>query len=555
MLSSLGKGSSSSLLLKSNLLSSFSSGGSDLIISSLESGELGSSLLGSNSLEFNFSIEGSLLGVLFSLELGSLGLSIGLLGSNLELVGLKEGLGLSNGISMLGILGHLSGFDHVELSLMLSFGSIELSFLSSILSSHLGGVLGISSSLSFFFSLLSGSFSSSLCSFLLSFSISCGSIGGGLSISSNLNSLLFSGLLCSFSKSLSLQSIVLCLLSSELSHINSDLFIWILIVTIAIALLGDSWKWISSEKVIVTWSHSVVLGTFHSVWGLSELLEGSVGVLGGRSGTIENLTVAWASAVLTFMTAWLGLSWDWSFAPALLCSSWGNISESCVFAIDSIVSWVLLSECPLNGLSEIHGSGWSFSLRSVVMHWGVENATIALALSALSSTLSNWSSLTVEESSLSESSGIEMFLGLDPSIITGSKLGLEIIILVQIALSLLISDSWGAELLSALVNTPVVEVLFGGGDWVFLRLQIDQVWVSVEIAGGFGVGETGIAGLDSLLLLSLFLPVELGFVKISKRVLLNNIWISIEVALSLLISHVSSSNQRFLIKGGFNTLV
>ena len=140
-----------------------------------------------------------------------------------------------------------------------------------------------------------------------------------------------------------------------------------------------------------------------------------------------------------------------------------------------------------------------------------------------------------------------MLLGLDPSIITGSECGLEILILVEIALSLLISDSWSAELLSTLIHTPVVVVLLGSGDWLSLGFEVDQVWVSIEIAGGFGIGETGITGLDSLFLLSLIRPVFLGFVKGSKREFCDNIWVSVEVALSLLISHVTS--------GALNTLV
>jgi len=140
-----------------------------------------------------------------------------------------------------------------------------------------------------------------------------------------------------------------------------------------------------------------------------------------------------------------------------------------------------------------------------------------------------------------------MVLGLDPSIISGSEFGLEILILIEIALSLLISDSWSAELLSTLIHTPVIVVLLGSGDWLSLGLEVDQVGVSIEIAGGFGVGETGIAGLDSLLFLSFMRPVFLGFVKGSKREFLDNIWVSVEVALSLLISHVTS--------GALNTLV
>lgn len=140
-----------------------------------------------------------------------------------------------------------------------------------------------------------------------------------------------------------------------------------------------------------------------------------------------------------------------------------------------------------------------------------------------------------------------MVLGLDPSIISSSEFGLEILILVEIALSLLISDSWSAEFLSTLIHTPVVVVLLGSGDWLSLGLKVNQVWVSVEIAGGFGIGETGIACLDSLLFLSLMRPVLLGFVKGSKREFCDNIWVSVEVALSLLISHVTS--------GALNTLV
>ena len=233
-------------------------------------------------------------------------------------------------------------------------GGIEFSFLSGILSSHLSSVLGISSSLSFFLGSSSGSFSSGLGSILPSLSISSSSLSGGLSISSNPNSILFSGLLGSFSESLSLKGILLILFSREFSNIDLDLLVWILVITIAVALLGDSWKWILSEEMVLAWSHSVVLGTLHSVWGVCEFLESGLWISGGRGGTVENLTIGWASTVLTLSTARLWLSWDWGLAPALLCSAWGDVSESLVSAMNLIVSWVLLSEAPLERLSEIH---------------------------------------------------------------------------------------------------------------------------------------------------------------------------------------------------------
>jgi hypothetical protein len=47
---------------------------------------------------------------------------------------------------------------------------------------------------------------------------------------------------------------------------------------------------------------------------------------------------------------------------------------------------------------------------------------------------------------------------------------------------------------------------------------------------------------------------ELGFTKVSWRVLLNNIWISVQVALSLLIGHSGSLNKGLLLscKGSVN---
>ena len=142
-----------------------------------------------------------------------------------------------------------------------------------------------------------------------------------------------------------------------------------------------------------------------------------------------------------------------------------------------------------------------------------------------------------------------MVLGLDPRNITGSESSLKILILVEIALSLLISDSWSAVLLSTLVNTPVVVMLLGGGSWCLLGFEVDKVWISIEIAGGFGIGEAGIAGLDSLLPFSILRPMLLGFIECSHVGLLDNIWVSIEVALSLLVSHVTT------LKGILNTLV
>jgi len=76
--------------------------------------------------------------------------------------------------------------------------------------------------------------------------------------------------------------------------------------------------------------------------------------------------------------------------------------------------------------------------------------------------------LAFVESSLSESSLVEMVLGLDPGIILGSELLLKVLISIKIALGLLIGDSWGAELLSSLIDTPIVVMLLGFVKWLLL---------------------------------------------------------------------------------------
>ena len=146
-----------------------------------------------------------------------------------------------------------------------------------------------------------------------------------------------------------------------------------------------------------------------------------------------------------------------------------------VVATDLVVSWVLLPKCPLDGLTEVHLVVWSGLIGTMVSNWGVENHTIALTFISFFTTSSDWPSLTVIESSLSESGGVEMILGLDPCIIFSSELLLEILISIKIALSLLISDSWSAELLSTLIDTPVIVVLLGSFDWLFLGLEVGEV--------------------------------------------------------------------------------
>jgi hypothetical protein len=333
-----------------------------------------------------------------------------------------------------------------------------------------------------------------------------------------------------------------------------NLLLAIVVVSIAVALLGDAWKWVT-EELVLAWGHSVALRRLNSVWGLSQLSEGGLWVGAGGGSSVEDLATAIASAVLSLLSASLWLSWDWGLAEALLSLAWGDITESALVAVDVVVLWVLLSESILESLVKVHLGVWSVVLGAVVHKLGEEYHTGTLALSSLLSALGNWSVITLVDSTLFETLGVEVLFGLDPSIIASSELLDQVLISIKIALGLLISNSWSAEFLSSLVNTPVLVVLLGSGEWLLLLPEMSKIVVSLKIAMGLSISHLMVAGLDSILLLTMLCPVELGLGDVSERVLLNDIWVSVEVALSLSISHVGSGDESLLLSSDLNSLL
>ena len=113
----------------------------------------------------------------------------------------------------------------------------------------------------------------------------------------------------------------------------------------------------------------------------------------------------------------------------------------------------------------------------------------------------------------------------------------------MIALSLLISDSLSAVSVSSLVDTPLNVMLLGDLQRISFRV-IDlgkslKIRVSINIALSFFVGKLFVASLISILINSLFFPVLLSIINVSKANLLDNIRVSVHIALSLSVCHWS----------------
>jgi hypothetical protein len=162
--------------------------------------------------------------------------------------------------------------------------------------------------------------------------------------------------------------------------------------------------------------------------------------------------------------------------------------------------------------------------------------------------LGDRTSLTFGCSSFTETFFIEVLLGWDPRLSVSSENLLEILVSIKVALSLLIGNSWSAELVASLVDTPLLIVLGGKIKWFGIIVETSQVWVSIDVASGLSISQCVITSLYSLLLLAMMLPVDLSLVKVTQRVDLNHIWVPIEVALSLCIGHVGCSDDSLLLR-------
>lgn len=149
-----------------------------------------------------------------------------------------------------------------------------------------------------------------------------------------------------------------------------------------------------------------------------------------------------------------------------------------------------------------------------------------------------------EVSSFLISSRLPVLLGVEPRDLLLVDNFLKIIlILIEIALSLLISDSLSAVSVSSLVDTPLNVMLLGDLQRISFRF-IDlgkslKIWVSINIALSFFIGKNFVASLISVLINSLFFPVLLSIINVSKANLLDNIRVSVHVALSLSVCHWS----------------